>query len=149
MTKKPKAKAKTGRPTSYSAALRDRICSLIAQGSNLNRVSEQDDMPSRETLYAWLAEKTDFSDNYARAREDRADWRSDRIDDYVRQMLAGEIDPAAARVAIDAEKWQAGKEKPKRYGEFQRTELSTADDKPLKMDVTVTPAEAYARALKR
>lgn len=147
MAKKPKAKI--GRPTVYSAELRDRICTAIAHGSNLNRISEQEGMPSRETLYAWLGEKPDFSDNYARAREDRADWRSDRIDDYVRQMLAGEIDPAAARVAIDAEKWQAGKEKPKRYGEFQRTELSTADDKPLKVDMTISPAEAYARALKR
>jgi len=86
-------------------------------------------MPDRDTVYAWLGKYTEFSDNYARAREDRADWRSDRIDDYVRRMISGEIDANTCRVAIDAEKWQAGKEKPRRYGD--KLELSGDKENPL------------------
>jgi hypothetical protein len=59
----------------------------------------------------------DFAVNYARAREARADARSDKIDRLIDQMLKGEIKSDVARVAIDALKWQAGREMPKRYGD--------------------------------
>jgi hypothetical protein len=55
--------------------------------------------------------------NYARAREHRADARADRIDEICDELHRGKLDPNAARVLIDAEKWQAGKEMPKRYGD--------------------------------
>lgn len=108
---------KVGRPSEYTVEMADRICAAIASGGNLNQIASKDGVPSREAIYTWLREKSEFSDKYARAREDRADWRSDRIDDIVRRMIDGEIDANVARVAIDAEKWQAGKEKPKGYGD--------------------------------
>ncbi len=107
----------TGRPSTFTQEVADAVCSLIAEGGNLNAICQRDDMPSRETVYKWMREQPAFADNYARSREDRADWRSDRIDNYIKMMMAGEIDSNQCRVAIDAEKWQAGKEKPKRYGD--------------------------------
>lgn len=58
-----------------------------------------------------------FHQEYERARTRRADARADRIDAIRDRVVAGSLDPNAARVAIDAEKWQAGKEQPKRYGD--------------------------------
>ena len=42
---------------------------------------------------------------------------ADKIADVAKTVLEGKVDPAAARVAIDAFKWSAGKRRPKRYGE--------------------------------
>lgn len=106
-----------GRPTIYSADLAATICALIAARIPVVEICDRVDMPSKDTLYRWKRENKEFSDQYARAREDRADARQDRIDEIVKKMLGGEIEPQAARVAIDAEKWQMSKEQPKRYGE--------------------------------
>jgi len=99
------------------AALVPIICSRIAAGENLSVICKEEGMPSHSLFCAWTLEFSEVAEQYARAREDRADARSDRIDSYVQRMFAGEIDPQQCRVAIDAEKWQAGKEKPKRYGD--------------------------------
>lgn len=93
------------------------ICNRIAQGETLTAICTEPDMPSHPLFCAWVLEDASIADDYARAREARADTRADRIDSYVQQMIAGEIDSQQCRVAIDAEKWQAGKEKPKRYGD--------------------------------
>lgn len=109
------------RPPKWSdpekAKLKDRICELIAGGETDGTIEVIEGMPSADTIRRWRIEDQVFCGNYARAREARADFRADRIDGYVTQLIAGDIDPNTARVAIDAEKWQAGKEKPKVYGD--------------------------------
>ena len=115
---------KKGRPTDYSEGMDNQICEAIALGSNLNRLSEDEVFPSRPTMYSWFREFPSFLNNYTRAREARADSRSDRIDEICKKIEEGKLEPNAGRVIIDAEKWQAGKEKPSRYGE--KTQLSNA-----------------------
>ncbi|GHH56032.1 hypothetical protein GCM10009090_25120 [[Pseudomonas] boreopolis] len=98
---------------------------LIAQGDSVARAAEAEGMPDARTIFRWLA--TDdpegklgfeaFRQQYVRAREIRADARFERVDDIMLKVEQGEIDPAAARVMLDAIKWQAGKENAKRYGE--------------------------------
>ena len=58
-------------------------------------------------------------------RESR--WRADvsvidKIEDIAEKVLSGVYEPQAARVAIDAFKWTAGKKLPKKYGERQHIE---------------------------
>lgn len=65
----------------------------------------------------WLAEREDFRQDYARAREAKADADADGISDIAARTLKGEYDPQAARVAIDAMKWAAAKMQPKKYGD--------------------------------
>lgn len=93
------------------------ICHRVASGENLDKISGTNGLPCKDTIYRWLREIPAFSDEYARARVARADARSDRIDDIVRDMIEKKIDSQSARVAIDAEKWQAAHEAPKRYGD--------------------------------
>lgn len=83
-------------------------------------------MPSYSTVMRWVRELPEFADQYARAREDMADNDADKIADVAQAVVDGNIDPAAARVAIDAYKWSAGKRRPKRYGENQRLEVETS-----------------------
>lgn len=111
-----------GRPSEYNETIAGQICELVSDGENLHRICQMDEMPSRQTVYKWMRQQAAFADKYARAREARSDARADRIDTIVSQVLSGEVDPASARVAIDAEKWQAGKENPKRYGDRITTE---------------------------
>ena len=77
---------------------------------------------------------------YARAREARADLRSERIDGYVTDMIAGKLAPDAARVAIQAEQWQAGKEQPRRYGDKIAHVGGGPEDPPIKADVDLVDA---------
>lgn len=122
----------------YDKAQADSICDLVAEGQNLFTIGKLEGFPPRWRIYEWFKEVPDFADNYARAREDRADWRSARIDDVTGQVLTGQLDPAAARVVIDAEKWQAGKEKPKVYGDKQDI---TSDGKAIKGAVIVVASQ--------
>jgi hypothetical protein len=102
------------------------ICSRIAAGETLTAICSDKGMPSHSQFCAWVLEDIAIADEYTRAREARADARSDRIDAYVQRMFHGEIDPQQCRVAIDAEKWQAGKEQPKRYGDKIEHEVGGA-----------------------
>lgn len=122
------------------------ICDLVAEGQNLHVIGKLDGFPPRWRIYEWFKEQPDFADNYARAREDRADWRASKIDEVVAQMLNAEVEPNAARVAIDAHKWQAGKEKPKTYGDKQTVEQSGPDGGPIQH--TLDPG-VLAEAMKR
>ena len=123
----PKAKkaAVTGRPSSFNPEVAERLCMLIAQGHSVLSACQADGMPNESTVFRWLA--TDdpdgskgfesFRKDYMRARELRADARFERLDEIMAEVRAGELDPSAARVMMDAIKWQTGKENGKRYGD--------------------------------
>lgn len=94
-------------------AIKPLICERIATGKSLKDICAEEGMPTRETIYAWLREDSAFSDMYARAREDQADYLADEIVD----IADTETDSAKARNRIDARKWKAAKLQPKRYGD--------------------------------
>lgn len=127
-----------GRPTLYSEDLIARICQLVANGSNLNQIGMMEGYPTRETMYDWLSKYDSFSDMYVRARERRADSRSDRMDEYVTKMLAGELDHNSVRVALQAEQWQAAREAPRRYGDRITQEHTGADGASLVPTLNIT-----------
>lgn len=122
------------RPSDYTKKLGELICDRVAQGENIDRIAEEADYPSKPTIYAWLKKHPEFFNDYRGARVIRADARSDRLDDYGRRVAAGTLAPDAARVMIDIEKWQAGKENPKRYGDS--TQIKHADANGDKLSLT-------------
>lgn len=113
----PEDRRPPGRPSIKTPELLDAICHAVAMGENLDRLARRPEFPSKDTLYRWLEKDPEFSDAYARARECRADARSDRIDRRVREVMTGKLDANAARVIIDAEKWQMAHENSRRYGD--------------------------------
>lgn len=127
MAGKARTKKPPGPKSSYTEALGNMICELIANGETDATIEKMPGMPSADSIRRWRAANEAFGVNYARAREDRADFRACRIDNYVKSMISGKIKPDVARVAIDAEKWQAGKELPKRYGDKAEVTLDTTE----------------------
>jgi hypothetical protein len=100
------------------------VLDLVSGGLSLRKACAElkaerpgEHVPTEHAIRIWAIRDEQFGSQYARAREHRADARSDRIDDVIDDVKAGSLDPQAARVIIDAEKWQAGKENHKRYGD--------------------------------
>jgi hypothetical protein len=69
-------------------------------------------MPGFATVKRWLSENADFQAQYARAREEQADFYADEII----QIADTCTDTNKARLQIDARKWKASKLAPKKYG---------------------------------
>jgi hypothetical protein len=126
---------KMGRPSSFTQDTAEIICTRIAEGESLRDICKDDDMPTRMTIYRWLAADPVFCDQYTRAREDQADTLADEI-----MAIADEtpdlnpiLDKHGALIEIqlhsayiqwqkqriDARKWTAMKLKPKKYGDRQ------------------------------
>lgn len=119
----------------FSQKLFDKICDRIVEGDSLRAICRDKGMPSYVTVFRWLSADEDEAGNdgplrkqYMRAREASGDADADGVKDYGEQAAKGLIDPAAARVAIDALKWSAGKRKPKVYGD--KLDI-TSDGNPL------------------
>jgi hypothetical protein len=108
------------RPSDFSLDLAAEICARLAEGQPLVKICRDDAMPGTSTVYRWLADKPEFRELYARAREDQADTLADEIIDIADQK-DGEADTPdsvnRARLRVDARKWIASKLKPKRYGD--------------------------------
>jgi hypothetical protein len=102
-------------------ALFQEICERVAGGSSLLKIEKEPGMPPRSTIWRFITANQERRALYEQARQDRADYRSERIDVIVNSVLAGKTEPNAGRVAILAEQWQAAKENP-RYGESKMIE---------------------------
>lgn len=130
-----------GRPTTYSLELAQTICAAVAQRDpvtnrlrSLRDVCAMPGIPPEDTVYKWLGKHEEFSQMYARAREDRADLLAEEIV----QICDEEEDPQKARVRMDARKWVAAKWNPKRYSDKVVNEHTGADGAPLVPVINVT-----------
>ena len=112
-----KEKRPIGRPTTYSQETADKICELIARGMSLRAICASADMPAGGTVHRWLAEHQDFQEQYARAREEQADYFAEEIIEIADSVEAESASVAKAKLQIDARKWAASKIAPKKYGD--------------------------------
>jgi hypothetical protein len=114
-----------GRPTDFTQEIADKICLDISEGKSLRAICEDDDLPSRVTVYNWLKANESFLNQYTRAREEQADY-------YVEQMIEiaeTEKDVARARLRVDTLKWVASKFKGTLYGDKQTIDHQTKGEK--------------------
>jgi hypothetical protein len=112
-----KTKKKMGRPSIFTEEIQSEILTQIAEGKSIRTICKQDGMPVMSTIFYWLNENENFSEQYARAKRESADALVEDIIQMGDDILAGKYDPNAARVALDAKKWVASKLKPKVYGD--------------------------------
>ena len=129
------------RPTKYSEDLADQICERIANGESMRSVSRDEAMPAMSTLFKWLREHDQFSEQYARAKDESADCM---VDDILSIADNDEEDPQSRRVRIDARKWVASKLKPKKYGDRIQTEVTGRDGGPIEVAWEVQPVSSQA-----
>jgi hypothetical protein len=145
--------APIGRPSSYTPELADLICERLADGESLRAICSEDAMPAKSTVFKWLCENPDFSDQYARARETQADSLFDDILTIADTPVIGEktkTHPDGSvevqtgdmiehrRLRVDARKWMAGKLAPKKYGEKITQEVTGANGAPLVPIINLT-----------
>ena len=93
------------------------IIDLLSDGMSYRQIRRELGAPEYHTIQKWMIEDPEKLQQYARAKEESADSDADDISFIADEVLKGTYDPQAARVAIDAKKWIAGKKKPKKYGD--------------------------------
>ena len=139
------AKAKVGRPTKYSEELAEQICVRLGLGESLVKICKDPEMPAQAQIYVWLQKYPDFQERYVRAREEQAETHADKIVDiadetpqikevYDKDGNVVDITLDSAYIAwqkqrIEARKWNAAKQRPKKYGDRQI--LSGDDNSPV------------------
>lgn len=144
----------SGRPSDFTQDIADSICDQIAEGKSLREICKQDGFPDKSTVFRWLGSNTAFRDQYARAHEVQADSlvadilaiADDGTNDYGFKEGSDEDGDGAkpvflaenvqrSKLRVEARKWLAAKQAPKKYGEFQRTELTGADGGPVLLTI--------------
>lgn len=138
------------RPSDYSQEIADAICERIADGESLRTICSEDTMPNKATVFRWLSKHAEFSDQYARARDEQAETLFDEIldiaDDSRNDWLKAHGDEDGnqgwrengeairrSQIRIDARKWMAGKLKPKKYSE--KHILAGDPEAPVRMEI--------------
>jgi terminase small subunit-like protein len=120
-----------GRPTKYNAKIGGRILSKIDAGLSVRKICAQEGMPTCSTVYRWLIENQEFSEQYAKSKESQAEGYAEEIIDISDEIpirtvcdpdggTSEAIDSAGVarnRLRVDARKWIASKLLPKKYGE--------------------------------
>lgn len=137
----------SGRPSEYTQERAEAICALISEGMSVASVAEVDGMPTARTIFKWLArgeggepdDPASFVQQYTRARASRADARFERVDDLMEKVAQGLIDPAAARVMLDAIKWQTGKENYGKYGD--KVQVDNKHSGSVGFSLTINPVK--------
>lgn len=133
------AAKQTGRPSDYLVEVADDICSLLAKGESLNSICKKEGFPSRNTVYRWLRENTEFRDNYARATDDRADSIFEEMLDISDNVIPDNAEIAKARLKIDTRKWVLSRMNPKKFSDKQSVEHTGRDGS----DLTITVVRKF------
>lgn len=155
-------KNKGGRPSIYSKDLADRICVRLALGESIRSICKDDAMPAQSVIYQWLYRHPDFAEQYTRAREEQAETHADQIVDIADEtpvllevkdkdgnVVDIKLDSAYIawqKQRIDARKWNAAKQRPKKYGD--RVTHGGDDDSPVVVEHNLNVFGDLLKAIK-
>ena len=129
--------------------LEERICEILARGHSMSEICRRKDIPAESTVYKWLAEGGAFSERYAHAREQQADFYADEIIEIADNCPPETGEVAKAKLKIDARKWKATRLAPKKYSEKTELDLKSTDGSmtPIKITrVIIDPKEVPQEA---
>ncbi|MES3041814.1 MAG: terminase small subunit protein [Pseudomonadota bacterium] len=131
---------KRGAPTKKTQEIMDTICQGVSVGKSARAMCVICNI-SQPSLWKWLAEDESFSKQYARAKEECADFiaeeileiaddgKNDTYTDDKGNVCTNQDVIARSRLRVDARKWYASKLAPKKYGE--KTTLAGDPESPL------------------
>jgi glycine/D-amino acid oxidase-like deaminating enzyme len=112
-----------GRRKKYTEEHWNEFLFRISEGAKAKKLSYEKDMPSWRLISDKLNSDEQFARKYSLALENRAEIYFDEVDELAKKVEKGEICPNAGRVAIDAKKWQAATNAPKKFGGLHRHEI--------------------------
>jgi len=111
-------KPKRGRPSKYTAALAEEICSAIVSSNKGTKrlCNENPHWPCQDTLFTWIKNDCEFSEQYKVSKmiqfEILADEIFDIVDDPTLTTMAA---IRRARLQMNIRMWIAGKLMPRVY----------------------------------
>lgn len=152
-----------GRPSLKTPKLLAEICALMAQGLSLRKICARDDMPDMSSVFLWLSQDSEFTEQYARAREQQAeaifeeifeisdDGINDTYEDKDGNERTNHDVIARSKLRVDTRKWALSKMLPKKYGEKlqQDIDMTTRDAKLSDEQIAARLDAIFARAEKR
>lgn len=122
-----------GRPSKFTPAVIERICTELMQGRSLRKICQADDIPDQVNVFRHLHRDEEFRKQYALAREVQAETLIDEITDIAddgsndwveRELKDGSTIVVAdhehinrSRLRVDTRKWVASKILAKKYGD--------------------------------
>lgn len=136
---------KTGRPSSFTEEMADKIVAELAEGRSLTAICAADDMPGRRTVLDWQERDEAFRARCARAREAGAEIAFDCMTQIEADVLAGKVEASAGRTVLSSMQWRLSKIAPKRFGD--KLQLAGDAEQPLAIQAEMTPGEAARRVL--
>ena len=134
----------SGRPSSYSDEIAEKICDGLANGRSLRQICKDEGMPDRGTVLRWEDKNPDFAAKCTRARGWQGEYVFDEIGEIENAVLVGKITPEQAKVVIGSKQWRAGRLAPKRYGVKVTQELHGPDGGPIKHEHEHSGDESFA-----
>ena len=135
---------KTGRPSAHTPEIADEICHRIAGGESLRSVCREEHMPAFSTVLLWVVhDREGFSDQYHASREAAGYAHADEALELRNELRAGDLDPATAKVILDALKWGAERMAPKRHSQRQEVDHRSGDGSmsPTRIEITAPNAD--------
>lgn len=147
-----------GRPSTYTQELADKICEQLADGKSLRTVCAQEGMPVMSTVFKWMREHDEFSNQYAKAKEESSDAMAEDLLHIADTPVMGEIRTIKPdgtveikqdemlghrRLQVDSRKWLMSKMKPKKYGD--KIDM-TSDGEKLGVALSAEQADQLIRA---
>jgi hypothetical protein len=105
------------------------ICTHVASGESLASFAKARDFPY-VTVLDWIEADKIRAENYARAKDARADLTFDELDDVSTQAVGAKttVEVQGLRLKSDNIKWKLARMAPKKYGE--KVQVGGADDLP-------------------
>jgi hypothetical protein len=124
--------------STFTQALFDKICDLIADGKSVREICEAKGMPNRRTFHDWCRRTPELQ-----ARYDAAYLMGEQsILDDIHYISDTERDAPVMRSKTDAKKWILGIRNRKVYGNHITEELTGPNGGPLQVvRLRMTPAE--------
>ena len=138
ITDRPLAKP-GAKPAPYDQGVAEEVCVRLMEGRTLRSICEDQDIPSKNVVYRWLAADPVFKDAYARAREfQMLAWADDVVeiaddtsaDYYDRDTKDGGTERvvdqeaiARSRLKVDARKWLMSKLSPRLFADKVEVDL--------------------------
>jgi hypothetical protein len=131
--------------STFTQALFDKICELIADGKSVREIVEMKGMPSRATFRQWHMRTPELQAQYDRACLDREEVYFEQIiaiaDDTSHDTIATEKNGeqmnsewvTRSRLRIDARKWTLARMNRKKYGDHITEELTGPNGGPLQV----------------
>lgn len=136
-------RSKAGRPSIFTEALANEICTLMSEGVSLRSIAAIPGMPNPSTILNWQRQNSDFAAKCALAREAQGVLCGEKLQEVNAKLELGIMEADVARVLSSNYQWSASKLFSKRYGDKSTIDVNQ------KVDINALIIAAANRRLER